>query len=368
MFKNVDIVTQLRKEQNFLSRLNSVRFFVIFIMMFGYASTMSLGPGHQESLALYGYDPSWHAIQVLFFLSGILAYRSIENGKTGFTYLWSRFSRNIPLLGFLTIAILFILFPLFGTPNDSGTDFWKRITKYILLTAFCIDPSMRIQGLMDDAKYMCLVQGAIWTLRIGIILHIAVVISHFPKLFSKRILILAGTITVTIGYALLGYLFAKKGIETLESVLTLLRLSYAFGIGLCVWAYRDFLLNLKARIFILPVIFFLIASLNFWFFRWTTLIEVSSTLVFISLSWALLVTRHKYLDLLKDWKNVTMIMMAIGWPITQTLLLIHPDLGRWTLPLVALPTIVALTYITHWSLQKSAEFSATRRFVLARTS
>jgi len=85
MLKSASIISVSQKEQTLLLRLNAVRFIVILFMMFGYASTMSLGTEYQESLALYGYDPSWHAIQVLFFLSGILAYRSLENGKTGFS-------------------------------------------------------------------------------------------------------------------------------------------------------------------------------------------------------------------------------------------------------------------------------------------
>jgi len=36
----VDVVATIRKEQLMLSRMNAVRFFVIFAMMFGYASTM----------------------------------------------------------------------------------------------------------------------------------------------------------------------------------------------------------------------------------------------------------------------------------------------------------------------------------------
>jgi len=202
-------------------------------------------------------------------------------------------------------------------------DFWKRITKYVMLTVFCIDPSSPVQGLMDDAKYMCLVQGALWTLRIGVILHIAVVIAHFIKLFSNRIFILLGTSVVTLTYAFAGYFAAKKGIENLESLLTILRLSYAFGTGLCVWAYREKILELRHWVLILPLTFFVIASANFWFSKWTTLIEISSTLTFIFLSWIVLVTRNRTFALLKNWKNVTMISMTIGWPTIQTLLLVQ---------------------------------------------
>lgn len=350
-----------------LSRMNAVRFFVIFAMMFGYASTMSLGPEFPESLAIYGYDPSWHAIQVLFFLSGLLAYRSIEKGHTGLKYLSSRFLRNIPLLGFLTVAILFILFPLFGTADDSGLDFWARIIKYVMLTTFCIDPSMRVQGLMDDAKYMCLVQGGLWTLRIGIIIHLAIVGANFVKLLSNRLVILMGTVFVTVAYALLGYIAAKKGLTDIDNILTVLRLTYAFGIGVCVWAYKDKMLSLGRYGWAMPLVFFAIASLNYFFFTWTTLIEVNSTFMFLSLAWLLLTTQSKALDLLKNWTNTTMVMMVIGWPTIQTLLLIYPELGRWTLPLYALPTMVVLTYITTWSLAETKKFRANRLPLLVKT-
>ncbi len=337
-------------ESRFLSRLNAVRWWVIMAMMFGYASTMPLGPTFQESFALYGYDPSWHAIQVLFFLSGVMAYRSLSSGRKGLEYLRSRFWRNVPMLGFLTIATLIVLFPLFGTPMDSGGDFFLRVTKYVLLTTFCIDPGIPIQGLMDDSHYMCLIQGGLWTLRFGLILHILAALSGTLKLLPNRHLLLLGTVASTVTYVVASYITAKQDISAFDSLLAALRLSYAFLVGMSFWAYRDLIAGFGRNIWLAPIFLFIIASINYWGLTWTPIIEVSLTLAWMSVGWGLLVTSNKLCASLNNWPNMALILMVIGWPILQTLLIIFPDLGRWSLPALSLPFMAILTWVLHWAL------------------
>ena len=52
MLKSASIISVSQKEQTLLLRLNAVRFIVILFMMFGYASTMSLGTEYQDRIFL----------------------------------------------------------------------------------------------------------------------------------------------------------------------------------------------------------------------------------------------------------------------------------------------------------------------------
>lgn len=314
-----------------LGRLNAVRLTIVLVIAMGYASTMALGPGTQEILNVYGYDPSWIGIQLLFFISGILALRSVSLGRSGLAYLSSRFWRNIPALAFLTLATLFILFPLFGTPPDQGLELWARLTKYVALTVFCIDPGIPLEGLLDDARYMCLVQGGIWTLRYGLILHILTAISGRFGLLKERRLLLFGAISVSLLYAVTLYVAVKNDITTLASPLAGLRLSYAFLIGMTAWPYKDSIKKLGQKAFAFPVIAFILATLNYTIMPWSPMIEIGLTLFWISLAWFALTRPSNVLNWTQHTPNLTLPVLLINWPLAQTLLLLNPDMSAATL-------------------------------------
>jgi hypothetical protein len=336
-----DTVSQ---ERRLLSRLNAVRLCLVIFIAIGYASTMPRGPEYSEILNLYGYDPSWFGIQLLFFLSGLMAMRSLEQGRAGIRYLRSRFLRNIPLLAALTVLTLLILFPLFGTPHDEGLDFWMRLGKYIALTVFCIDPGVPIQGLMDDAKYMCLVQGSIWTLRYGAIMHIITAVSGKIDHRLYRPFISLAALGSTVLYLIMSHWTAVNAIDNLAVPLTALRLSYAFLIGMALWSHRAQLLRMGKSLWALPLGFVFIASVNY-IVSWTSLIEVALTLAWMSLSFILLTQPHALFDRLKNWPDLTLTLLLINWPVAQTILLFRED---WPLA-IFIPLSVSLSLLLSYT-------------------
>ena len=107
------------QRSDYMPRMNAVRALVVLVIAFGYASTMPLGPGNREYLAFLGVDPSWVGIQVLFFLSGYLALKSVRRHGSAIKYLTSRIARNIPLLALFTLIAVLVIYPMFGASNDS---------------------------------------------------------------------------------------------------------------------------------------------------------------------------------------------------------------------------------------------------------
>lgn len=347
IYKNKYQIEQ--KEMGFISNLNAVRLCIVVIIAFGYASTMPLGPEHPEMLNLFGYDPSWIGLQVLFFISGILALRSISSGRTGFKYLSSRFGRNIPLLFSLTVATLIILFPLFGTPLDQGADFFKRVTEYVLLTTFCISPGVPIQGLMDDALYMCIVQGGIWTLRFGVVLHIVTAITGRLGWLNNRALLLLITATTTLAYISLDIATARTSLPYTDLLLTGLHFAYPFLLGMTAWAYREAFTSLGSKAFTFPIVFFILAFISERLDLWSALIDVTLALSFSSLAWIVLWSTHRFIAFTRYCPNLTLPIMLICWPIAQTALLIYPDITPMSLIALTLPITLILSLIV-WAL------------------
>ena len=125
---------QINQNYEPLARLNSVRVITVIFIAIGYASTMPLGPTYPEALAHLGYDPSWIGIQVLFFLSGFMAMRSLERGSTAYAYLRSRFLRNIPLLAVFTLIAILVIYPALGVKGESFSTLTSKLGLYFFAT------------------------------------------------------------------------------------------------------------------------------------------------------------------------------------------------------------------------------------------
>ncbi len=332
-----------------LKRLNSVRLLIVLIIAFGYASTMSLGPAARELGLLFGYDPSWIGIQLLFFFSGALAYRSLLNGRNGLAYLKSRFWRVFPLLLAITLTTILVIYPMLGKPMSGVADI-LALVKYAFLTLTCLDPGRVLPGLMDDAVYMCLIQGAIWTLRWGLLLHIAVVIASRFKGFTHPKFLLWAALISTAAYAFITFITIGFEVSYLRAQHTGLRLGYIFLIGMTVWAYRNRLPQHWFTRLAIGASLFGFAAFNYIFLRWTPLIEITLTLSLAYSAWLAATSVTSKLAFLENWPHLAIGLYLINWPTSQVLLHQFPDLDRWTLPAASLPLSLLLAILSHWAL------------------
>lgn len=332
-----------------LPRLNAVRFFIVLIIALGYASTMSIGPNDHETAEVFGYEPSWLGIQLLFFFSGALAYRSLLLGRSRIDYLKSRILRVFPLLFAMTLTTVAVIYPLLGKPMSGPQDV-LALAKYFFLTVTAIDPGRVLPGLLDDALYMCLIQGAIWTLRWGLILHILVVLASKFQVLLKPPVLLGGAIASMLAYGIITFFAVKYHIEALKTPLVGLRLGYIFLLGMSLWAYRNALPRSAARRLMIGGGLFSFAAFNYMFCPWTPLIEIATTLALAYGAWLAATSQTRALSFLQNWPHLAVGLYLINWPTTQVLLHAFPDLNRWTLPMASLPLSILLALLSYWAL------------------
>lgn len=330
-----------------LTRLNAVRSFIVIIIAIGYASTMGISPQAGEVLRHLGHDPSWLGIQVLFCLSGYLALRSLHRHGSSLRYLMSRALRNLPLLAVYTSAVIFILYPIFCIPEESFTKAFPKLALYFLKTVTLIDPGTELPGLFDDAKYMCLVQGAIWTFRWGAIAHILMAAGWRLGILKSRIVILILAITSTLFYVLAYGWSYKNGFTQFEPLILGLRLGYAFLIGAALWGWQH---KLPAKIIGKGLLLGGIlggAIFNYLLLPWSPLIEVFSTLFWTYLAVLIIQKPSRATDWMASWPNLTLGIYIGCWPVCQTLLSLYPVMGTWSLIAATLGVTIILAIITH---------------------
>ena len=351
-----------------IPRLNAVRVIVALVIALGYASTMPIGPGNPEALWHLGHDPSWFGIQLLFFISGYLALRTVRRHGSAKTYLLSRFTRIMPSLVLFTFVAAFVIYPLLGVMSDTPGAILGKLSLYFFATVSCLDPGRVLPGLLDNALYMCLIQGGIWTLRWGLIAHICVAIGTRLGLFKSNIFILSIAIICAAAYFACEYIFAKQGYAWLATPSLALRLSYAFLAGMALFAYQGALpKTAKGKALTLSVLA-LSAVTWYYYLPWTPAIEMLTTGFWAYLAIVIILSRTPKLAVFDHWPGLALNIYLVNWPVSQLLVLKFPNIGSWGLIAVSLPTSVAIAALIHALLSKRAFTYARRAGIKSATA
>ncbi len=341
-------------KHDFMPKLNALRIIIVVMISIGYASTMPIGPvnaagePNPEWFIQLGYDPSWIGIALLFFFSGLLAMRSVQKNISPVKYLESRFLRNGPFLFFVTLIIIGIIYPVYGVNKGTPWEIFKTLGKYFFGTITCIRPGEPLPGLLDNAKYMCLIQGSIWTLKWGIIAHIAVAIGHHLKIFKSRVLVLA----MAVG-SILFYVSALQIHLTVRpipgDIVLAAQLAWPFLAGMAVQAYWEKLSG--SAITNMGIGFGAIGFACLMYFipaiPWTKAIVVSLILGWAWLGIALLKTPANKMTFMNNWPALALAIYLVNWPVAQILLLQLPDSSPGQLIAFSIPVTLVLSFIGH---------------------
>ncbi len=333
-------------QQLHLGWLGPVRMLVIALIAFGYASTMPRGPASAEYLNLFGYDPSWYGIQMIFMISGFLALRSLQRHGSAFKLLASRIARNAPTVIVFALLVVLVLFPLFGVPNHASENRLGQHLQYFIWVITCLEPNKLTPGLLDNALYMCVIQGGLWTFRWGLIAFIATSVLWAIGGLRNSIILAILTLGVTLVYAaVVVYMVANpqdadNGI--LQAVIVGLRLGWAYLAGMCLYAYRQ---RLRRSMFI-PAGLLAMAALQFYVLRWTPFIEISATLGFGYLVFMVMTSRAPLPVFLRRIPDLSLGLYVYNWPTAQITLLLIPSLTPVPLFAIAFPITIALSYLT----------------------
>ncbi len=344
-----------------LHKLNAVRIFIVLMIALGYASTMPIGPGETEKLAHLGYDPSWIGISLLFFISGIMAMRSLNRHGSIKKYLISRAGRNLPLLAFVTLISVLVIYPLFGVSSDSLGDTVKKLGVYFLGTVSCLRPGEPLPGLLDDAKYMCLIQGAIWTLKWGLIAHIAASLGHFFGFFKNKRLTLFITLSAIFCHFTMQYYYVNGG-DVPDNLMLAARLGWPFLAGMSVFAWRDKLPKSVRTNMAITIAFFATAVIWFSFLQWSPVIEILLTCAWSWMAFTILSLKTDQMKMLNNWPALALAIYLLNWPVSQMLLLALPEITSWQLIALSLPVTLILSSGAH-KLVSARSYDWTKRLI-----
>lgn len=306
-----------------LHGLAALRILIILAIALGYASTMELGPQTAELGRHWGYDPSWFGIQILFILSGFLAIRSMSQGRSVRGFFSSRIKSLWPALILATLISVLVIYPILCAPEAPVQMSASDLTVYFFKTVFLVDPGGIMPGLLDDAKYMCLLQGAIWTLRWGLLLHIAFLIGWKTRILQnpKRLFALCiASIAAYVGivdYAVSNADFGAR----VELFLPGLKLGYAYLVGATLFVWQNVLRLNKRRIVVSSAAIAIMATGVHVWLPWSAVQEIIGVAFWLTLSFGFL---HNAPQILRHCPRIAPLLYVSIWPTAQLIVALVP--------------------------------------------
>lgn len=198
-------------------------------------------------------DLGYVAVNVFFFLSGMLIYNSALNSKNLINYFWKRSLRIYPALFiciFLTILIFWI---------DSSSSFLEYLKINInYLSNLIFIGKYTISEIFDNNYYAFVANGSLWTLRYEIIMYIITGIFTISFFRDKKSILY-------IIFMIFFLLFIFTLNDDKSAITNISRLGSYFFIGALLSNYSVLKMNkyiLFSILFISSILYFILAGLK----------------------------------------------------------------------------------------------------------
>lgn len=293
-----------------------------------------LHSGHKIDEILSGvtfYNLGDHAVNVFFVLSGLTVAASLARSPSTAEFIVARGLRIFPAL--VTCALLLILvgaIVTICTPAQFFSD--TRVWRYGVKTLLLGSASTGLPGVFGGNPHPSTMNASIWTLKFEVACYLLLALAGWMGLLTKHRFIWLLTLSWSIAC---GFLLVRFGHDS-TPVDQAARFWLCFSLGVGFYIFRE-------RI---PLSVFGVAALllAFWVTigtGWERVISLLATGYMIIWSAKIPIGR------LRDFTNRFDLSYGIyifGWPITQTLIVMQPNLNVWLLTLLSLilATAVAL--------------------------
>ncbi|MEQ1612894.1 MAG: acyltransferase family protein, partial [Hyphomicrobiaceae bacterium] len=186
-----------------------------------------------------GHSIGEHAVQVFFFLSGILVAQSLMRSGSVMNYAVARGLRIFPALFVCVLLTAFVLGPLFTQGGIVHYFSDKQLPLYVIKTLMLITGSAPLPHLFTDQPLPDMVNVSLWTLKYEVLCYVGLAFIGSVGLLSERLrpfttaLLLLLVATVFIGQ--------PKPLDTYTFVDNLRYFALYFYAGVSAYLLRDHL-------------------------------------------------------------------------------------------------------------------------------
>lgn len=211
------------------NHLTAIRWILASLVALGHVYLLTTA---WEPVRIHQWTGGYMAVNGFFVLSGMLIAKSLTFRGDLKAYAISRALRIYPALIVLLLAFALVFSTIFSRPggfdNIVSADIWSYVIRVLLLG----DPQNAPGGIFEgnlEADF----NGPLWTIRFEIAAYIMAALGFALGILKNRVLTLAAFVMVQTAYLAMPYLIDLSGMP--NGFMSLLRLSSAFLLGMCLW-------------------------------------------------------------------------------------------------------------------------------------
>lgn len=303
-----------------------------------------------------GHSLGEHAVQVFFFLSGILVTESVLRSRSPLDFVTGRVLRIFPGLLLCVILTAVLLGPVIG--KHGVVIYFKdaALPSYVVKTMLLISGAAPLPGVFEQLPAAHLVNMSLWTLKYEVLCYAVLAIVGFTVLRHDRWR-RAGTATLAV---LVSVIFLRSPVpgDAYSSLENLRYFALYFGVGTLAALNKEKLpIDWKAT-GLLGVGYLALVG--------TPLAELSCALFLGSLTLLAATWRYGPLRALANRFDLSFGIYIYGAPIQQALLQADQGLGVGGLTLAALIPTITLAAASWFWIEKPAQ--AARSIVVGRVT
>jgi peptidoglycan/LPS O-acetylase OafA/YrhL len=291
------------------------------------------GQSSAEPLVTWtGHSLGEHAVQVFFFLSGILVTHSLLRSGSVIDFTAGRGLRIVPglfvCIGLTAVALGPIVTRLPVSTYLSDT----ALPRYVIKTALLITGAAPLPGVFETLPAAGLVNMSLWTLKYEVLCYVGLALIGSFGLLRDRTRLVTAFVLAPIVFTV--FLRAPSPSDTYTALDNLRYFALYFGVGVLAVLHKDHVrINAVTPLVLLGV--FALARATPWAELTCALFLGSATL--LAATWSMGPFRR-----LTNQMDLSFGVYIYGAPIQQALLVAIPGLGPVGLTLAALPPVLAL--------------------------
>ncbi len=217
-----------------------VRLAMALAVLVSHSYLLARGTSSAEPLhSLTGHSLGEHAVQVFFFLSGILVAQSFDRSRSTLDFVTGRVLRIFPGLIVCVLLTALVFGPLVSMlePALYFTD--TGVLRYIARTLSLSTGSAPLPGVFEAHPLPSIVNMSLWTLKYEVLCYAGLAFAGAAGLFSARWRKVSAALLAA--FLVLVFIEQPKAIETYTALDNIRYFSLFFGMGTLAYLVRDWL-------------------------------------------------------------------------------------------------------------------------------
>lgn len=147
---------------------------------------ITANPSSEPLVSLTGHSLGEHAVQVFFFLSGILVTQSVLKSASVVDFAAARFLRIFPGLAVCILATALLLGPCVSALPAPAYVTDPSLIQYVVKTLLLTTGAAQLPGLFQDVPAAGLVNMSLWTLKYEVLCYLALGLSAAAGALTPR--------------------------------------------------------------------------------------------------------------------------------------------------------------------------------------